>query len=143
MELKNVYYPNLNGHVGFEMLFAFFMASSVFMVIMIFLGIACQLNLKVSLEMLESLVQSSEWNIVYGNEYSLSTIQMLTKCFFQICSISCMIIAVGLFYIFTRAIKIGESQLTNRLTAFFLTFNNVLFPLITMLFLYFTLMAKD
>lgn len=81
-ELKHIYFTNLSGTFGFEFLFSFFMASSIFMVIMVYLGIALQIDLPIAIESLRSLFMTVRWNVVYGVEYDFYTISTLTSSFY-------------------------------------------------------------
>jgi hypothetical protein len=54
-DLKNIYFTNLSGGIGFESLFIFFKLSAFFMVALVGLGFSCFLTLDTSLNSLESL----------------------------------------------------------------------------------------
>jgi hypothetical protein len=77
------------------------------MVFLVLLGLGCQLTLKPDLDILESLVQTLEWAPLYGNK-TLATVIVLTKCYFWICSVVALIIAVLMFFILRKAVDIGE-----------------------------------
>ena len=74
---------------------------------------------------------------------SLESVKTLTFCLYQIASVSCFIVAFLLLVLFIKGLRIGGTQPSNRITAFFFTFNNLLLPLMTLLLLYFTLVASQ
>jgi len=78
---------------------------------------------------------------MYG-DMSLSAMQAMTKAYSYICAAMCFIIATLLLVVFYFAIRIGASQSSNRITAYFYSFNNVLIPLIIMVLFYAILYAN-
>ncbi|CDW85215.1 UNKNOWN [Stylonychia lemnae] len=143
-DLQRIYYSNLSSTFGFEALFIFFNLSAILMSIMVFLGIASAISLNSAMAALESMHGGAfdEWEQHFGKGTQLESIQLLTKAFFIIASFSCLLISLLLLVVFIRGIEIGSTQHSNRITATFYTFNNVLLPLLLMALVYVTVNAN-
>jgi len=143
-DIKVIYFTNLSGTAGFEMLFAFFIIAIAIVVLLIYTGMTCLVTVRESAEMLGSYYfsEADKFLVEYQGE-DLLTIQVLTGMFFYICGAVSLLISLLLILILTRAINIGETQYNNRLPAFFYSFNNVILPALAFTYLFFALLASD
>eukprot|EP00347_Sterkiella_histriomuscorum_P003055 403365761 len=124
-DLQRMYFSNLSGTIGFEALFVFFNLCVILLAIFVFLGITAAISLDLALAQLESLYHSKKnWDLRFDDQMTLESVQTLTKAFYIVGSI-------------------GATQASNRITAFFYTFNNILYPLLMMLVIYMTIIAND
>ena len=139
-----MYYTNLSGTLGFDFLFIFFKFASFFIVVLFFLGSALILSLWPAIAKINSIgFSDTTWVEIYGTDYSIDTITILTKCYFYICMALCYVICLLLLAISIKGIQIGATQHNNRITQFFYTFNCVLLPLLTFILLYRVELSKD
>ena len=143
-DLQSVYYTNLTGSTGFEMLFIFFKISAFIMLMLMSLGIACFLCLEPAQAQLESLYGSKkDWEKIYGSDFPLKSAKELCAAFFYIVGVVCLLNSLLLLVVFYRGISIGSTQFSNRITAYFMAFNSVLIPIIVLVFIFLVLKGND
>lgn len=108
-DLHRVYYPNLSGTIGFEMLIVFFCFCSILMIMFVYLAISCLLTIKTALAELGSLASYPDyWTPVYG-DFTVASISTLTRMYFYITAAVCFILAFLLLILFIYAIRIGAT----------------------------------
>lgn len=101
------------------------------------------MNIEYSEAVLESIKSSpTDWSSRYADA-PLNSIKDLTTIYLQLTGAVALLTAFLLFLIFRKGISIGNTQTTNRVTAFFFTFNCVVIPVVIMIFLFKTVNGNE